>query len=85
MNSKIFSHFITEKNYLLHNNIVQQHFLWNCSFQSTHQADKLQKFEMVGGMTSTPMEIPGGGGLKQNCSPWWGRGVNIFWECIGIL
>ena len=37
---------------------------------------------MEGGMTSTPMEIPGGGGLKQNCCPWWGWEVNIFWDCI---
>ena len=61
--------------------IVQQHFWWKYSFQRvSNQAEKLQKFEMVGGMTSTSMEIPGGGDLKQNCPPWWGR-VNIFWNC----
>ena len=50
MNEKVLSHFIAEKNYLSHNNIVQQHLLHKYSFHRVlNQVEKLRKFQGVGG------------------------------------
>ena len=50
MNEKVLFHFIAEKIYLSHNNIMQQHLLHKYSFQRVpNQVEKLRKFQGVGG------------------------------------
>ena len=49
MNDKVLSHFIVEKNYLSHNNIVRQHLLHKYYFQRVpNQVEKLRKFQGKG-------------------------------------
>ena len=49
MNDKVLSHFIVEKKYLSHNNIVRQHLLHKYYFQrAPNQVEKWRKFQGKG-------------------------------------
>ena len=55
INKKIFFSVYRRNNYVLHKIIVQRHFWQKHFFQGLpNQVGKLQKFQGVGGMTSTP-------------------------------
>ena len=52
MNEKNFSHFIAEKNYLLHNNIVQQHFQHKINILSRGNPTNLNNYGNSKGVLS---------------------------------
>ena len=75
MNEKVLFHFIAEKIYLSHNNIMQQHLLHKYSFQRVpNQVEKLRKFQGRGEgydkqkwgvyKAKVPSVGQGGGGLS---------------------
>ena len=65
-NEKNFSHFIAEKKFFLHNNIVQQHFWHKINILSRGNPTKLNNYGNSKGV------------IEQKC-PWWG-GMDIFWN-----
>ena len=83
MNEKVLFHFIAEKIYLSHNNIMQQHLLHKYSFQRV--PNQVEKIKEIPGSGGKGMISKSGGSTKQKCPPWdkgGGRCIDIFKNCI---